>query len=280
MDADTIRRRIAEFPTWHYQFDLKGNITPINKPARLNGHEQRKRYFFDPMVRLLGGSLAGKTVLDLGCNAGYWSLAAANAGADFVFGVDGRAMHIDQANLVFEASDVDSSKYEFVEANIYDLDLDRYGPFDVVLCLGLLYHVAKPLELIERISGWNRDVLLIDTMLSVAPGSYLRMRAENPDLPLNAVEQSLVVSPTKEALVRMARSAGYDVAVLKPAFSDYRGAKKYRQGRRKAFLCAKETPLSSIDVSVEDNVRSLSTSEYAYLVSDNLQGIRRRLARS
>jgi ribosomal protein L11 methylase PrmA len=41
-------------------------------------------------------------VLDLGCNAGFWSLAAIDAGADLVVGIDGRQMHIDQANLVFE----------------------------------------------------------------------------------------------------------------------------------------------------------------------------------
>src|SRR5438067_2455320 len=78
-----------------------------------------------------GGSLAGRRVLDLGCNAGYWSLAAIEAGADFVLGIDGRQMHIDQANLVFEARGVDPARYSFQTANIFDHDFG--GEFHIVL---------------------------------------------------------------------------------------------------------------------------------------------------
>jgi hypothetical protein len=72
MQGEEIRRRIASFPTWHYQLDLKGNLTPIHKEDRVNRHRQRKEYFFDPLVDMFGGTLAGKRVLDLGCNAGFW----------------------------------------------------------------------------------------------------------------------------------------------------------------------------------------------------------------
>src|SRR5690349_25791 len=95
-----LHERIAAFPRWHYEFDLQGEKTPIYDPTRRNRHLQRRKYFFDPLVQLAGGSLKGKRVLDLGCNAGYWSLLAAQAGADYVLGIDGRQMHIDQSNLV------------------------------------------------------------------------------------------------------------------------------------------------------------------------------------
>jgi len=72
---EEIRQKIASFPRWHYRFDLKGNLTPIFEERFANRHEQRKKYFFDPLVQLFGGSLAGKRVLDLGCNAGFWSLS-------------------------------------------------------------------------------------------------------------------------------------------------------------------------------------------------------------
>src|SRR5690606_28533614 len=93
MDQEQIRQKIASFPRWHYQFDLAGNLTPIFREKWIIRHRERKRYFFDPVVDLCGGSLKGKRVLDLGCNAGFWSLNAAEAGADFVLGVDGRQMH-------------------------------------------------------------------------------------------------------------------------------------------------------------------------------------------
>lgn len=107
MDQQEVRDRINQFPVWHYEFNLCGVRTPIRDAAGgVNRHEQRRRYFFDQLVALYGGSLKGKRVLDLGCNAGFWSLLAAQAGCDFVLGVDGRQMHVDQAEFVFEYNNI------------------------------------------------------------------------------------------------------------------------------------------------------------------------------
>src|SRR5829696_3161852 len=173
-----LRKRIESFPRWHYEFELDGIVTPIFDPAHVNRHSQRKAYFFAPLVHFAGDSLAGKKVLDLGCNAGYWSLAATDAGADFVLGVDGRQMHIDQANLVFQAKAIPPERYRFECANVFELDPPE-APFDIVLCLGLLYHVSRPVDLIERISAWNTDLLVIDTALVPARGPYFRLVGQN-----------------------------------------------------------------------------------------------------
>jgi len=249
--SDAIATKIASFPRWHYQFELNGHVTPIHPPQRANSHRQRKRYFFDPLVELCGGSLEGKRVLDLGCNAGYWSLQAIEHGADFVLGIDGREMHIDQANFVFDVRTIERGRYDFRLGNIFDFDYEPWGKFDIVLCLGLMYHISKPVELIETISRVNDDILVIDTMLSVAPASYLRVRSEDVENPLHSADRELVMSPTKKAVVDMTMAFGYSVAVLKPQFTDYTAARKYRQGRRKAFLCAKKTSLENLSAPVE-----------------------------
>src|SRR5215218_8439157 len=113
MQDEEIRQKVASFPRWHYQFDLRGNLTPIHKKPRVNRHTQRKKHFFDPIVRLFGGSLEGKRILDLASNAGYWSLASIEAGADYVLGIEGRQMHVDQASFVFEVKEVESDRYDF-----------------------------------------------------------------------------------------------------------------------------------------------------------------------
>lgn len=270
MDRDEIKRRIDSFERWHYRFDLGGIKTPVHGEYRINAHEQRRRYFFDPLVELFGGSLEGKRVLDLGCNAGYWSLHAIENGADYVLGIDGRAMHVDQANLVFEVKDIEKGRYDFVEGNIFEFDFDEHGRFDIVLCLGLMYHVARHVSLMELMARVNDDVLVIDTMLSIAPGSYLRVRSESVDKPLNASEMELVMSPTKQAVVDMARAFGYDVLVLKPRFTDYTGARKYRHGRRKAFLCAKKSSLDAVAHRAEPEESPLARArELAWLALDS-----------
>jgi 2-polyprenyl-3-methyl-5-hydroxy-6-metoxy-1,4-benzoquinol methylase len=254
-DAE-IKEKIASFPHWHYQFDLKGNLTPIFKKTHVKRHAQRKKHFFDPLVRLFGGSLEGKRVLDLGCNAGFWSLCAAQAGCDYVLGIDGRKMHVDQANFVFETKDVERESYDFFLGDIFEMDLGRFGTFDVVLCLGLMYHVSKHVELMEKISEVNNDVLVIDTTLSVAEGSFLELRREDTKGFKTAVDRGLVMHPTKQAVCDLVEEFGYSVSVLEPLFRNEKGelewmGRGFRIGRRRALVCAKKTELSHLSAEVE-----------------------------
>jgi SAM-dependent methyltransferase len=248
LSEDQIAARVAEFPAWHYQFDLGGVTTPIVEPRYVARHAERKAYFFDPVVRALGGSLAGKRVLDLGCNAGYWSLAAAEAGCEHVLGIDGRQMHVDQARLVFEVNRVAPERYDFRKADLYDVDLAEHGPFDLVLCLGLLYHVSKPMELFERIAAVNTDLLIVDTTLVGFPGSLLRLKKEDLEDPRSGIDYEVVTYPTRQAVIDMVRAFHYSVRLLKPEFSSWEGSRDYRCGMRRAYVCAKRTDLSAVGI--------------------------------
>ena len=250
MRDNEIQQKIASFPQWHYRFDLKGNLTPIFEERFANRHEQRKKYFFDPLVSLLGGSLAGRRVLDLGCNAGFWSLCAARAGCDYVLGIDGRQMHVDQANFVFEVEGVEKDRYDFVAGDLFGLDFREIGRFDIVLCLGLMYHISKHVELMEKISEVSEDVLLIDTALARLPGSSFKVRHERLDEPRSAVDREMVMTPTWDAMRDLAVQFDYKVAVLQPRFDDYEGADDYRKHRR-AFLCAKQTDVTHVPAEIE-----------------------------
>ena len=246
--SEQLRERVASFPRWHYEFEFPNGVrTPISNRAHVNRNAQRKSYFFAPLVRLCGGSLAGKRVLDLGCNAGFWSLAAIDAGADFVLGIDGRQMHIDQANLVFDAKGVEPNRYRFQLSDIFDLELQE-APFDIILCLGLLYHVSKPFELMERIATWNDDLLVIDTALDArVRGPYFRVAQQHLDDPRSAVDRAIALHPTSAAVARLVRHYGYRCVMLRPRFTNWRGSVSYREGRRRAFICAKRTKLKDLD---------------------------------
>jgi tRNA (mo5U34)-methyltransferase len=253
MQTTDIAQRIDTFPRWHYQFNLQGHVTPVLAPEFVNRQRERKRYFFDPVVELYGGTLRGKRVLDLGCNAGFWSLAAVEAGCDYVLGVDGRAMHVEQANFVFEVNDVDPSRYRFDIGNVFDYPFDSFPPFDVILCLGILYHVAKPFCLMELVSQVNADLLVIDTSISELPGSFLSFTQEAPleGDPRRAIDYRLVTYPTKMAIRDMGAALGYDVALLKPALVGREGMRDYARKTRYAFLCSKHTDLRGVRVPIE-----------------------------
>lgn len=237
------------FKRWHYCFDLNGVLTPIWDSRCVNRHEQRKRHFFEPLVRLCGGSLRGKRVLDLGANAGFWSLAAIEAGCDYVLGIEGRAMHVAQAELVFEVKGVERERYDFVEADLFDVE---WGDgFDVVLCLGLLYHVRRPVELLERIARANTDLLIVDTAVVPRDEAALYLQREDVADPRSAIGSGLVMVPTPAAVIEMLRSCRYHGVMLRPAFDDYTAADDFREGKRRAFVCAKRTALDDLDAVVE-----------------------------
>jgi len=239
MNEHDIEAEIRRFPRWHYQFNLKGHLTPTIDASKVNRHKQRKKHIFPALVEHMGGSLAGKRVLDLGCNAGFWSLAAIEYECEFVLGIDGRKMHVDQAEFVFDVHGIEKDRYQFIQGDVFDMDLTPYEPFDVVLFLGLMYHINKPVELIEKIAAVNSDTLVIDTTLSTRDGACLELVHEGLDDPRNAINNELVFIPTRQAVCDIVEAVGYDARVLEPAFDSYDGAKDYKSGYRRAFLCRK-----------------------------------------
>jgi tRNA (mo5U34)-methyltransferase len=281
VSAVEIHKRVEEFPRWHYEFELGGVRTPIAEPQNRNRHAQRRRYFFDPLVRLSGGTLRGKRVLDLGCNAGFWSLCAIDAGCDFVLGIDGREMHIEQARLVFDVRDVDPDRYEFVHGDIRTLDLADRPPFDAVLCLGVLYHVADPLSLLAFAAERNSDLLIVDTTLHRAPGTSFLLARDSPDNPTGALGGGLVLVPTRGAVEAAVRELGYDVVTLKPRFTSWEGCFDYRVGTRRAFVAAKRTPLRGAGLEVEPQTRLRRAGDAAFSVLyPRARALRARLNRS
>lgn len=147
---------------------------------------------------------------------------------------------------MFEVKGVSSDRYKFVVGNVFDSDFSAMGPFEVVLCLGLLYHVAKPIDLLERISSVNTDILVVDTGVAHSAGSSLEVRREPLSDPRNSVDYELVLYPTRTAVAAMVGLFGYNVVPLRIAASDYRGMLEYLAGERVAFLCAKESSLASL----------------------------------
>jgi tRNA (mo5U34)-methyltransferase len=243
MEPEELARRIAAFPAWSYRFEFEGAIsTPSVDQAMVNRHEQRRRYFFEPLLRLMGGSLQGCRVLDLGCNAGFWSLAAVEAQADFVLGVEAKQMYLEQAELVFEAKGIDRARYRFEQGNV--LAHDFSAGFDVVLCLGLLDHIAKPVELFESIAAVAPRVVVIDTEISRSRASVFEV--DSLYHRENAVEYETVLVPSRLAVIELAAQFGFEAVALPHNMDDYAGMDDYLHQRRLAFVCAKDLALDAL----------------------------------
>ena len=211
----------------------------------VNRHEQRRRYFFDALLRVMGGSLKGHRVLDLGCNAGFWASQAMAADADFLLGVDGRQGQLDQASLVFEAKGIDPSRYRFEQGNIFEHDFTE--KFDVVMCLGLMYHISKPVELFELMTRVGAETIVIDTVISPSNESIFEVHRETLEHWLLAVDYETVLIPSRTAVVDVAGQFGYKTVPLALNMTDMSGLPEYRRERRLAFICSKTRSLDMLE---------------------------------
>lgn len=107
------------------------------------------------------------SVLDLGCGEGVYSLEAGLRGAK-VTGLDGRDHRLKDGREV--ADRLGLSNVNFVVDDVRNLTTDKYGNFDVIYLLGLLYHLDEPelFDILKNIYHMCDDVLIIDTTVALS----------------------------------------------------------------------------------------------------------------
>jgi SAM-dependent methyltransferase len=269
-ELEELEERIAAFPWWYYRFDFDGGVsTPVLVDGMVNRAEQLRGYVLDALLSVTGGTLRGHRVLDLGCNAGLWSLRAIEAGADFVLGVDSLGMAIDQADFVFETKGVDSSRYRFEQGDVFEHAFAE--AFDVVLCLDFIDQVSKPVELFELMSGVGAQTIVIETSLSPAPDSCFELCTLED--PLWTPDERMVLVPTREAVIDLAGEFGFTTVPLAHSMTDYTGLADYQRGRRLAFICSKGEPPAGLAVAPAHRRRAW----WAEAVGRGRQSLRGRL---
>lgn len=150
-------RREVERIWWFHTMDLgHGIVTPGYDPT------PRK------LSRLhLPESLAGKSVLDIGAWDGFFSFEAERRGAARVLATDsyvwqGRGKWGSKAGFEL-ARQALHSRVEDMEIDVMELSPERVGTFDVVLMLGVLYHMRHPLLALERAASVTREMLIVET---------------------------------------------------------------------------------------------------------------------
>jgi tRNA (mo5U34)-methyltransferase len=261
VEASNLRSRVAEVPVWWHSIDLGGGVvTPGQKSPEVLAHEWDN----------LGlGDLRGKSVLDIGAWDGYFSFAAERAGAERVVALDHYTWSMDlkgygdyrtqrlQQKLPLTPPDQTpefwhpetlpgkrgfdvarealGSRVEAVVGDLMTIDLDTLGEFDVVLYLGVLYHVRHPLLALERLARITREQALIETQAETYRGLDRRALCRFFEgAELNGDPSNWWVF-NNQALVSMCRAAGFSHAEVlrgpspaRRAYANVMGAAPYR----------------------------------------------------
>jgi tRNA (mo5U34)-methyltransferase len=147
-----IRARAEALGEWFHNIDLDGVPTAPNH--FLNDYPNVKWRRFEHAIP---PDLSGRTVLDIGCNAGFYSIEMKRRGADRVVGIDFDDRYLEQARF---AAEVKGFEIEFRKLSVYDV-AELGERFDVVLFMGVLYHLRHPLLALDLIHDHVAGDLLI-----------------------------------------------------------------------------------------------------------------------
>ncbi len=165
---------LAASPTWMYEWDLGDGLrTAVKGPEHMSVHLTRAS-IMEPIVReALAAAGPDVTALDLACSEGWFAHRLLDWGARRVLGVDIRPENIDRAELVRDRLGIAADRLRFEVADVFDLRPERIGTFDVVLCLGLVYHLENPIGALRIARALTRDVCVVESQL-VEPHEPLR----------------------------------------------------------------------------------------------------------
>jgi len=216
-DRALLQQQVRQLGDWFHNLDLYGVATA---PNHFLGDFPNIKW--KQIEHTLPRDLHGASVLDVGCNGGFYSIQMKRRGADRVLGVDVDERYLNQARFAAQTLELE---IEFEQRSVYDVDRIE-DQFDYVLFMGVFYHLRYPLFALDKVikKVRNSGCLVFQTMLRGSPSvkqwenNYHFWNTEiflDPDYPaMYFVEQSYAEDqtnwwiPNRAAAEAMLRSSG------------------------------------------------------------------------
>jgi tRNA (mo5U34)-methyltransferase len=220
---------------WFYAFDLPDGRTtsPNVPPDTATIHTARLEMLWSVLQQTFDSCWSELSALDLACHQAWFASHLARRGLKDVLAVDVRAEHLDDATLIREVYGLD--RLRLARHDVRMLAPGELGQFDVVLVLGLIYHLENPVGALRVARGHTRRLCLVETQL--APnisgptdwGSYRYVKQmvgsfavvdETPEVSSGNREanlEAISLFPSLEALRFLMERVGFDrVEVVAP----------------------------------------------------------------
>lgn len=223
MEPEIIKQKkqqiIQEYGEWtNHNIQIDRDLYTVGE--KITGSEVKLRRILQVVSDLNEKPLADLRILDLACLEGLYGIEMALHGAEVV-GIEGRKANIEKANFTKEVLGLDNLK--LFQDDVRNLSREKYGCFDVVLCLGIFYHLDVPdiFDFLEKIADVCQKLLILDTHVSMtAEKCYLYKDREywgnwyfehSPDSTIIERKQSLWASLDNVNSFWLSRSSLYNL---------------------------------------------------------------------
>jgi len=220
LSVEQIEQQVRSLGNWFHNIDLNGVKTA---PDHFLGDYPNIKW--QRFAHAVPRDLTGKSVLDVGCNGGFYSIEMKKRGADRVVAIDSDDIYLEQARFAARVSGY--SDIEFRKLSVYDA-AQLGEQFDVVIFMGVLYHLRHPLLALDILHGIVRETMIFQSMQRGAP-SILPVADNYPFLEtgifdesgyprMHFVEKCYAGDPTnwwipnRACVEAMLRSAGFTIA--------------------------------------------------------------------
>ena len=204
---EQVQAAVESVPRWYHRIELRpGVVTP---------GEHDSPYVLERIP--FPQDCTNLRVLDIGARDGFFSFEAERRGAARVIAMD---FFPPEGTGFFTAKALLGSNVEFVSGNVYDLSPEVHGQFDLVLFLGVLYHLRNPLLALDRIRAVCRGRLVLETEVYPEPGEPMARFHPGDSLKGDATNYW---TPNLEGLRAMLETANFEVPEL-DLISDRRAA--------------------------------------------------------
>jgi SAM-dependent methyltransferase len=194
LSTDELRARLANQRWTAQNIVLNEEVSTIPERPEFLAQSPHVKAVLRTVTSFFGKDLRGVRMADLGCLEGGYSLAFARLGADVV-GIEARKENIEKCRLLEAHFAMPNLRFE--QADVKELTRDRFGEFDVVLALGILYHLDSPVSWLRQVGQVTRALLLVEGHF--APETDAALAQLKPELqklgPLDTVVEQSVEYP-------------------------------------------------------------------------------------
>ena len=160
LSDEQLKGRLANEEWTSHNIRLSPQITTMPGKPDFMETDTRLRSILRTLSLLYRESFTGLRVADLGCLEGGFALAMAQRGMDVV-GIEARRTNFAKLSLIKDHFELPN--LEFRRDDVKNFTRENYGSFDIVLALGILYHLDEPIKWMRQLAAATKGLLIVDS---------------------------------------------------------------------------------------------------------------------